>query len=86
MLQVPLPPDTEALLRERALAHGEDVSLYAAQLLRRALDTPSVEELLAPFRKQVEDSRISDADLDALGETLREEAWLERQAKESNGA
>ena len=86
MLQIPLPPDTEALLRERAHAHGKDVSLYAAHLLRQALSAPSVDELLAPFRKQVEDSGISDDELDALGESLRDEVWREGQSKEANGA
>lgn len=60
MLQISLPPETEDVLRERAKANGEDSSAYAARLLQEALATPSVDELLAPFRKQVEESGISD--------------------------
>ena len=56
MHPLPLPPDTEETLRERAKANGEDVSSYAARLIQEALNTPSVDELLAPFRKQVEES------------------------------
>ena len=85
VLHIPLPPDTEALLRERARAHGEDVSSYAAQLLRTALCTPSVDELLAPFRKQIEASLITDEELDTLGESLRDKVWREQQGKEAQG-
>jgi hypothetical protein len=34
---------------------------------------PSVDELLAPFRKQVEESRITDEELDQFGEEVRQE-------------
>jgi predicted nucleic acid-binding protein len=55
MLQIPLPPQTEAMLRQRAAKEqGEDVAAYAARLLQEALTAPSVEELLLPFRKHVD--------------------------------
>ena len=81
MLQVPLSPDTEALLRQRAAARGEDVSTYAAQLLQNALNERSADELLAPFRKQIEESGVSDEELDAMFESLREEVWQEHRSK-----
>ena len=84
MVQVSLPPDTEALLRERARAVGKDVSSYAASLLSEALSAPNVDHLLAPYRKQVEESGITNEELDALGESLRDEVWRERQATEAN--
>lgn len=84
MLQIPLPPETEALLRERASAKGEEVSAYAARLLSEALRAPSADELLAPFRKQVEESGITDEELDALGESLRDEVWREHQARKNS--
>lgn len=83
MLQVPLPPDTEETLRQRAKASGEDVGSYAARLIREALDAPSVDELLAPFRRQVEESGITDKELGELGEELRDEAWQEHQARKA---
>jgi hypothetical protein len=79
MLQIPLPPDVEARLRERAKARGEDVSALAARLLEDALSTATVDELLAPFRRQVADSGISDDELDRLGEELRDEVWRDAQ-------
>jgi hypothetical protein len=81
MLQIPLPPDVEARLRERAKAHGEDVSALAARLLEDALSTTTVDELLAPFRRQVEESGITDDELDRLGEELRDEVWRDAQRR-----
>jgi hypothetical protein len=48
MLQIPLSPDAEEILRERAKASGEEVAWYAARLLQDTLVAPSVGELLAP--------------------------------------
>jgi hypothetical protein len=79
MLQIPLPPDTEEALRERAKATSEDVALYAARLLKEALNTPSVNDLLAPFRKQVEESGVSDEELERFGEELKEDSRREHQ-------
>jgi hypothetical protein len=81
MLEIALPPETEAVLRERARVNGEDVSAYAARLLKDALTGRSVGELLAPFRRQVEESGATDAELDELCEELREEVWQQRHAK-----
>lgn len=86
MLQIPLPPDTEETLRQRAKANGEDVSSYAVRIIQDALNTPSVDELLAPFRKQVEESGISDDELDQLGEELRQEVRQEKQARKAKTA
>jgi hypothetical protein len=81
MIQIALPPDTEEVLRKKANASGEDVSLYASRLLQVALSTPSVDELLAPFRKQIEESGITDEQLGSLGEELLDDARQEQQAR-----
>jgi hypothetical protein len=86
MLQIPLPPDTEQTLRERAEANGEDVASYAARLIQQALTAPSVEELMAPFRREVEESGIADDELDRLGEELRREVRQERLARKAKTA
>jgi hypothetical protein len=78
ILQIPVSPETEAVLRERASAHGEEVGAYAARLLRDALSAPSVDELLAPFRREVEESGASDEELDLLCEELRQDVRQEQ--------
>jgi hypothetical protein len=81
MIQILLPPDAEEMLRRRAAASGEDAGSYAARLLQESLSSPTVDELLAPFRRQVEESSITDDELNRLGEELRREA--RQQARRS---
>ncbi len=44
-----------------------------------------VDEALAPFRRQVETSGLTDAQLEAFFEELREEVWQEKQESILNG-
>jgi hypothetical protein len=73
-------------LRDRAKARGEDIASYVARLIQEALTTPSVDELLAPFRKQVAESGITDEELDQLGEELRHKVRQEKQARKAESA
>jgi hypothetical protein len=41
----------------------------------------TVDEALAPFRRQVQESGLTDEELRAFFEEVREEVWRERQAK-----
>lgn len=86
MIQISLPPETEETLRERAEASGEDVSSYAARLLQEALGAPSVDELLAPFRRQIEESGLTDEQLDQLGQELKREARQEQRTRKATTA
>lgn len=83
MLEISLPPETEETLRKRAEANGEDVALFAARLLQDALNAPSVDELLAPFRSQVEESGMTDDELDELGNALRQDVRDGRRARQA---
>jgi hypothetical protein len=83
---IPLTSETEAKLRERAIAAGEDVVAYATRIFEEAVCTPSIDDLLAPFRQQVEQSGMSDSELDAFFEGLRDEVWAEQQAKRAPSA
>ncbi len=74
MIQILLTPDAEETLRRRAAASGEEIASYAARLLQESLSAPTVDELLAPFRRQVEESGVTDEELNRLGEELRREA------------
>ena len=65
-IHIDLAPATEAKLRQAATALGKDVSSVAAELLERAVLFPSVDDLLAPARKQVAESGMSEEQLDDL--------------------
>jgi hypothetical protein len=75
-----LPPEKEKL-RECAARSGEDVTGYVQRLIEKHGDAqPMVSEALAPFRRQVAESGMSDAELETFFEEVREEVWQERQA------
>ena len=78
-LSISLSREAEARLRERAAASGEPVDVYATRVLEAAVTAPTLDELLAPVRKQVEDSAMSDAQLDGLLEEVRDEVWQQRR-------
>ena len=60
---------------------GQDVSAYVHSLIEK--DISCVDEALAPFSAQVEESRMSDDELHALFEEARAEVWQEKQSSPS---
>jgi len=79
-LVITLPPELEEKLRQRATDAGEDAATFARKTLEEKLHGPrSLDEILAPFRKQVAQSGMSDSELDDFYEGLRDEVWRERQ-------
>jgi hypothetical protein len=79
MMNISIPDSIESRLVSEAQRLGLDASQYAQRLLEQALATPSVDEVLAPFRKQVADSGLSDEQLDSLFQNARDKAWKQRQ-------
>lgn len=75
-LTINLSPDEEKRLVERAARNGQDLTAYVHQLIER--DIQVVGEALAPFRRQVEESGISEDELDVFFEEVREEVWQEK--------
>jgi hypothetical protein len=78
-LSITLSPQAEAKLRQKAAASGEPLDSYAARVLEQAAVSPTVDEVLAPFRKQVADSGMSDDELDGFFEAVREKAHQDRK-------
>jgi hypothetical protein len=79
-ITVNLTADTERKLRERASQVGQDVAALARELIERAIDTkPSLDEILAPFRRQVAESGVTDDELTALFDEARSEAWRAKE-------
>ena len=79
-ITIVLPPDTERRLVERAERSGQNVETLARQLIEHGVTTePTLDEILAPFRRQVDESGISDDDLAVLFEEARMDVHRERQ-------
>jgi len=62
-LIVPLSPQVEARLRQRAAAEGKDPGVFASKLLEQAVARSSLDELLAPLREQFAASGTTDEEL-----------------------
>jgi hypothetical protein len=62
-LMVPVSPQLEAKVRERAAAQGKEPGIYAAELLEQAVGRSALDELLAPLREQFAASGTSDKEL-----------------------
>jgi hypothetical protein len=63
-INISLTPEAESKLRQRAAVLGQDLVTVASDLLEQAIARPSVDELLAPARKQVAESGMSDEQVD----------------------
>lgn len=75
-----LSEDAHAMLTQRAAAHKQDIATAASELIERAAARPSVDEALAPFRRQVAASGMSDEQLD---EFFRQEIEAHRREKKA---
>ena len=77
-----------AKLAEQASRSGSDISAIASNLIESAVTRPTVDEILAPFRKQVAESGMSDGELDAFFrgelEAVRKEKRTKKNAKKKN--
>lgn len=81
-ITISIPPDVQDRLRQRAVESGQDVAGYVETLIERDLSSSmSLRDLYAPVRRQIEQSGISENELDALIEEAREEAYQERKGR-----
>lgn len=82
-ITISLPPEVEEAVKSQADKEGKPLEDYVESLVkegsrRRAridlLAEKSFDEILAPFRRNVEESGLSDEALDALFREARKEA------------
>ena len=79
-LQIHLRPELEAKLRERATAAGKDVEAFALEAVEEKLSRPETfDEILAPLRKEVRESGMSNKEVNALLEAAIVESRRERK-------
>jgi hypothetical protein len=88
-ITIDLPPEVEASLKTQAAKDGLPLEDYVTSLVeegtkrRNRIDLLAerpFDEILAPFRRNVEESGVSDEELDVLFTTARKE--VSRQRKE----
>jgi hypothetical protein len=78
-MTISIPEDVAARLQEQAARSGQTMPAYTARLLAETVKRPTVDDVLAPFRKQVAESGMSDQELDSFLEDVREKAYQDRQ-------
>lgn len=80
-ITIDLPSEVETALRKKALADGKDFQIFILETLKTQALKPSLEEILAPVRQDFEESGMSEDDLNAFIDDLREKVWQEKQQK-----
>jgi len=87
-----LSPEAEKQLRESAAQSGQTVEAFIQQLVEREVSAANgvprspveaepLDAVLAPIREEFERSGMSDDDLAALVEDVRDKIWREKQAR-----
>jgi hypothetical protein len=76
-----LSEQARSKLAEHAASSGQDISTVVSDLVEKAVTRPSVDEVLAPFRKQVAESGMTDQELDDFFRGELEAYRREKKAK-----
>ncbi len=70
-----LPKDIVMTLENKAKDSGIHSTEYVENLITKEMTSPSLDEILEPFRIQVEESGISDENLDLLFTNARKKVF-----------
>lgn len=81
-LTISVPPNIGALLKEKAKNEGKDVAEYVEDLIEKDVDrAQTLDEILAPIRRNFAESGMTEEDLDALVESERQAMREEKNAR-----
>ena len=81
-LTINLPKDVGAALENKAKMIGQEAAEYVEDLVTKEVNSPSIDEILAPFRRQVEESGITDEELDDLFIEARKEVFKAKKERQ----
>jgi hypothetical protein len=85
-ITINLSPEQERRLAERAARAGQEVTAYVHQLIDHDIQAESLDAILAPVRRNFEQSGMTDDDLAALVEEVREDIWREEHGRPSKAS
>ncbi len=84
ILTIELKPETEAKLKNRAVALGFDVDDYVENIIEKELNKPkTLDEIFAPVREEFEESGMTEIELDDVIYQARREVYAEKKAREN---
>jgi hypothetical protein len=82
MLQIPISPEAEARLTQRAAASGQDLPSYVAKLVKCFAEPPTpLEELSGPIYERFLESGMTDDELTQMLERAKHEMRAERRTR-----
>lgn len=78
---IDLPLEVKTALERKA--KGRDIKTFIQTIISRQALRPSLDEALAPVRQEFAGSGMSEDELDEFMNSVREEAYQDRQNKQS---
>lgn len=82
-ITIDLNPEQERRLAARAARAGQDVPGYVHHLIDRDIGVESLDTVLAPVRRDFKQSGMTDDDMAALVEEVREDIRREQHGRPS---
>lgn len=76
---IDLTPEVKTALERKA--KGRDMKLYLQGIVKKLALRPSLEETLAPVRREFDESGMSESDLDVFMNSVRNRAFKDNQTK-----
>lgn len=79
---IELKPEIEKALQQKAKDNGYELNVYLEKLIEKDVEyKKTLDEILAPIRKNFEESGMTEADLDDLIESERQALWDEKNGQ-----
>lgn len=76
---IQLKPETEKALKKKAADNKCDLNGYLMKIIEKEVSQPpTLDEILEPFRREVEESGITDEEFDAFVDEIREDVYQEK--------
>jgi len=83
-LTISLPPESEATLKRRAAAHGNDLASYVSKLVQHFAEPPTpIEKLSGPIYQNFLDSGMTDDQLAEELELAKHEMRSQRRTEKN---
>ncbi len=80
-LTIQVPQNIGTVLEQKAKNQGKNIAEYVENLIEKDIDErKTLDEILAPVRKNFAESGMTEEDLDALIESERQAMWEEKNA------
>ena len=81
MEQVTIDLSIEVKTALERKAKGQDIKTFIQSLIRKQALRPSLDDVLAPVRREFDESGMSEDDLDVFMNSVREKAFQDKQGK-----